>query len=176
MPAGTTTDTLGEIVDDLDEQLDVVAQEADQADDVDQQQALDQQGLSLEKQLVAFEELVEEHGEREEITIAEFTADERMRFGDLLEAARDQAEQRQGYAAGSNMREVYWVGAGVVDAPWLDGDEEMQARIAATRRSADWEVIQHLRNKVTEANTKGNPERQSYAERRGASQPQNEPS
>ncbi len=175
MPADTTTYTIDEIVDDLDEQLDTIAAEADQAGSVEQQQALDQQGLSAEQELVAFEELAEEYGERATIEVASFTADERMRFGDLLEAAREQAEQRQGYASGSSMREVYWVGAGVVDAPWLDGDESMQERITTTRNSVDWEVIQHLRGKVTEANTKGNPERRSYAERREASQSQSEP-
>ncbi|MDR9431727.1 MAG: hypothetical protein RI568_13650 [Natronomonas sp.] len=175
MPASTPTDTLGEIVDELDEQLDAIAEQASQADDSERQQALDQQGLSLEQQLVAFEELAEEHGEQATVTVAEFTVDERMRFGDLLEAAREQAQERQGYAVGSNMREVYWVGAGVVGAPWLEGDEDMQARITTTRRSVDWPVIQHLRGKVTEANTKGNPERQSYAERREARTPQSEP-
>jgi len=73
------------------------------------------------------------------------------------------------------MREVYWVGAGVVDAPWLDGDESMQERITTTRNSVDWEADPAPRGKVTEANTKGNPERRSYAERREASQSQSEP-
>ncbi len=176
MPAATTTYRVDELIDDLDEQLDAIADEAASTDDPEQRQALDQQGMNLEQQLAAFEELADEHGERAELTIAEFTADERMRFGDLLEAAREQAEQRAGFEAGSSMREVYWVGAGVVDAPWLDGDENMQERIAKTRSAADWDVIQYLRGKVTEANTKGNPERKSYAERRAAKAQQNEPS
>jgi len=51
-----------------------------------------------------------------------------MRFNDLLEAARDQAEQRQNFETGSAMRDVFFVGAGVVDAPWLDGGEDMHKR------------------------------------------------
>lgn len=175
MPADTTTVTVEELIDELDERLDEIADKAATADDPEQQQAIDQQGMSVEQQLTAFEALAEKSGERAELTIAELTADERMRFGDLLEAAREQAAQRQGYEAGSSMREVYWVGAGVVDAPWLDGDESMQERITTTRTSADWDVIQYLRSKVTEANTKGNPQRKSYAERRAARTPDETP-
>jgi len=169
MPANTTTVTIGEVVDELDEQLDEIAREAGAADDPEEQQALDQQGLALDQRLVALEELAEQYDEQATFEIAELTVDERMRFGDLLEAAQDQAQQRQGYEAGSNMRDIFWTGAGVVDAPWLDGDESMHERVAALRSDSldvDWHVVQHLKAKVTEANSKGNPERRSYAQRR----------
>lgn len=177
MPVDTTSITLGEAVDELDERLDEIAREAEQADAGDQE-ALDQQGLALDQQLAALEEAAAEHGRDAEFVIGELTADERMRFGDLLEAARGQAEQRRGFEAGSNMRDVFWTGSGLVDAPWLDGDEDMHERVAALRSDelgVDWHVIQYLKAKVTEANSKGNPERRSYAQRRAERTPQSGP-
>lgn len=169
MPVDTTTTTVGDVVDELDERLDEIAHEADATDELEERQALDQQGVALDQRLAAFEELQEEHGAGAQFAIAELTVDERMRFGDLLEAAQDQAQQRQGYEAGSNMRDIFWTGAGVVDAPWLDGGESMHERVAALRSDSidvDWRVVQYLKERVTEANAKGNPERRSYAQRR----------
>lgn len=169
MPADTTTVTVGDVVDELDERLGEIAAEADAADDLEDQQALDQQGVALDQRLAAFEELQEDHGADATFEVAELGVDERMRFGDLLEAAQEQAQQRQGYEAGSTMRDVFWAGAGVVDAPWLDGDEAMHERVVALRSDeldVDWHVVQHLKERVTEANAKGNPERRSYAQRR----------
>lgn len=172
-----TTLTAGEIVDDLDERLDEIAQSRKTADNHAQRQQLDRQGTTVEERLAAFEAVVDEHGAGAEFAVARLSADERMRFGDLLEAAREQAQEQRGFEAGSNMRDVFWTAAGVVDAPWLDGDEEMHERTAAIRNEEtgpDWHVIQYLKEQVTEANSQGNPERGSYAERVAASQPQNE--
>jgi len=171
MPVDTTTITVGEVVDDLDERLDEISEQADATDDPDEQQQLDSQGIRVDQRLAAFEELVDEYGRDASFEVAELTLDERMRFNDLLEAARDQAEQRQNFETGSAMRDVFFVGAGVVDAPWLDGGEDMHDRVAALRSeefTVDWRVYQHLKEQVTEANSKGNPERKSYAERREA--------
>lgn len=187
-----TTLTAGEIVDELDERLDEIARERrsaqEDADDADSPGAvddakatiakLDRQGTTVEERLTAFEDVVDEHGADAEFAIAKLSADDRMRFGDLLEAAREQAQERRGFEAGSNMRDVFWAAAGVVDAPWLDGDEEMFERTAAMRNEEtgpDWHVIQYLKEQVTEVNSQGNPERKSYAERVAARQPQNEP-
>jgi len=179
MPRDTSTTTVGEAVDELDERLDDIAREADAEDDPDERQALDQEGLRLDQQLAALEGLADEYGRDAAFAIAELTVDERMRFGDLLEAARGQARDRQGFEAGSTMRDVFWTGAGIVDAPWLVGDEAMHDRVAAMRSDSidvDWHVVQYLKGKVTEANAKGNPERRSYAERRReTTTSQNEP-
>mgnify|MGYP006286183727 CR=1 FL=1 len=176
MPATTSTVTVGEVVDELDERLDEISRKADQADDPQEQQTLDQQGVRLDQRLAAFEELVAEYDRNAQFEVAELTLDERMRFNDLLEAAREQAEQQQAFETGPAMRDVFFTAAGVVDAPWLEGDEAMYERAAALRSEeigVDWRVMQYLKEQVTEANSKGNPERRSYAERRAESQSRN---
>jgi len=178
MPVDTTTVTVGEIVDDLDERLDEIAAEADATDDPEDQEELDSQGIRVDQRLAAFEDLAEEYSRDAEFEIAELTLEERRQFLDLLEAAREQADQRQGFEAGSEFRDIHFVGAGVVDAPWLDG-EDMHERVAALRSEeidVDWRVYQYLKERVTEANSKGNPERTSYAERRAAKTSANTPS
>jgi len=42
------------------------------------------------------------------------------------------------------------------------------AALRSEEFTVDWRVYQHLKEQVTEANSKGNPERKSYAERREA--------
>ena len=165
--AGNTTLTVRDLVDELDERLDDIAAEANQEEDgSDDQIELDQLGATLDQRLASLEELEEDVGADAQFVIAELGIDERMRFGDLLEAAREQAKKRRGFESGSNLRDVFWTGAAIVDAPWLEGDESMQDRVAALRQRDDWHVLQHLKEKVTEVNSKGNRERRSYAQRR----------
>jgi len=44
MPVDTTTITVGDVVDELDERLDEISEQADATDDPDEQQQLDSQG------------------------------------------------------------------------------------------------------------------------------------
>lgn len=175
MPASTTTVAVSEATTDLDDRLDQIAEEAAQADE--DTTAIDELGTTLDQRLADLEDLAEEYGEDATFEIGELTVKERVEFGDLLEATREQQQERRGIEGGSDTRDLLWTAAGVVDAPWLEGDEEMQQRAAALRGLEDyWHVIQYLVEQVTEANAKGNPERRSYAQRRAEKTSANEQS
>lgn len=167
--SNTTTFTVGDVVDELDERLDKIADEATAAESgTEEEQRLDQQGTTVDQRLRAFEALVEENGRDASIEVSKLSPDDRVNFGSLLSAAKRQWEEREGVeTTGEELRDVYWTAAGVTDAPWLDGDEDLQERSVALRTvGPDWHAIQYLKGRVTEVNTLESGNSKSYAERR----------
>ncbi|WP_435065891.1 hypothetical protein [Halobaculum sp. EA56] len=169
----TTTLVVSDVVDELDERLDEIADEAERAaDGSDEQARLDQQGVQLEQRMRAFERAAAEWEPDAEFVIQSLSPGERAQFGDLLEAARNQMTAE---TEAANLRDLYWVGAGLVDAPFLEGGESIQQRVVAIRDLDGWawHLIQYLKQEVTKENSLGNGNRSSYAERRTANrQPQ----
>ncbi|UIP00334.1 hypothetical protein Hbl1158_02895 [Halobaculum sp. CBA1158] len=166
----TTTLVVSDVVDELDERLDEIADEADRADaGSDDQQRLDQEGVQVDQRMRSFERAAAEWGPDAELTIAALSPGDRAQFGDLLAAARNQQTIE---TEGRNLRDLYWVAAGLVDAPFLEGGESIQQRVVALRDLDPWawQLIQHLKEEVTRVNSLDAGNRSSYAERRSGNQ------
>jgi hypothetical protein len=166
------TYTVEELRDELDDHMDDVAEAADEAaaegDEVDEA-AYESWGETLYQRAAAFDALSEAYGATARIEIAELSPGDRVEYGELLAAATRQWEDRQGVDAdGSDLRSLYWVAAGVTDAPWLEGDETLQERAVALRSDGPpaWPAIQHLKGLVTEVNAMESGNVKPFAERR----------
>ena len=167
MPRDTNTRSLGEIVDELDGDVDSAVEDAAQADG-DQAERLQAWGATLDQRLAAFEQLVDEYGEGATVTIASLTPGERSDHNTFVTAAIEQWEERHNLEADHrDRRTIWWAAAGVVDAPWFDAEDEVPARAAklSGAEAPPWPAIEHLGALVTEANSLGNAKRKRFSER-----------
>jgi len=109
----TSTLTLGVALDDVERELD----EAEEGDDTDVGQ------LTADRDALTW--AVGEFGEAAEITLEAFTTTTRSRTIDTLQRTRVGD-------VGSNLINDWLVAAGVVDAPWLEGGEDLETRAEIT--------------------------------------------
>jgi len=170
--SGGETYTVGEIREDLEASMDEVAAAADEAaadGDVDEEGALESWGETLFQRAAAFDDLATEYGADATIRVRELSPGARVEFGELLAAAERQWEEQHGVEpGGSDLRTVYWVAAGVVEAPWLQGDDGLQDRAVALRSDGPpaWPAIQQLRALVTDLNALDSGNVRTFSERR----------
>ncbi|PHQ44662.1 hypothetical protein DJ68_17325 [Halorubrum sp. C3] len=119
----------------------------------------------VEQQMFALEEALDEYGADASWSIRAFTPGEKAELTGLISRAKEQAERAGRDVDVEAMLDNYWAGAGLVEAPFLDADADLQDRIAAVRDTPDPYVAQWIANRVTEENTLGNGRRKSYSER-----------
>ncbi|MFC5278650.1 hypothetical protein ACFPM1_07765 [Halorubrum rubrum] len=155
---------------DLDEEADRLAERLDSiaAAEVDGEitsEQANQLAGSVEQQMYALEEALEEHGSDATWSIRAFTPGEKAELTGLISRAKKQADRAHRDVDVEAMLDNYWAGAGLVDAPFLDTDPSLQERIAAVRDKPNPYLAEFIANRVTEENTLGNGQRQSYSER-----------
>jgi len=109
----TTTLTLGVALDDVEQEL--AAAEEDDDTDVGQ--------LRADRDALAW--AVSEFGESGEVTLEAFTTTTRSQTIDTLQRTRVGD-------VGSNLINDWLVAAGVVNAPWLEGGEDLETRAEIT--------------------------------------------
>lgn len=155
MTLAEETYVLGEERERLDERLDELAAKLVDADEgstaaqaiLDAANTVDTRGEG-----VAW--LIEQHGPDAEVTVAALTAGDYARVQDRLAGMAAQAGQS---ADLPGSRTNIYAAAGLVDAPFLDGDEDFDARIEAV---ADQPVgvAQWLEGRVNHVTTRGSSE------------------
>ena len=118
-----------------------------------------------EQQMFALEEALDEYGADATWSIRAFTPGEKAELTGLISRAKDQAERAGRDVDVEAMLDNYWAGAGLVEAPFLDADADLQDRIAAVRDTPSPYLAEWIANRVTEENTLGNGRRKSYSER-----------
>lgn len=182
MPTTTETRTLGELYAELEEHMAALVEAADDAAEDDRDDAVDDleayANSYVEPRLRDIAALREEYGADAALVIGQLTLDERANYLDYLEAAREQWSERAGVESKSGFRRKLWyVAAAVVDAPWLDGEEDIPDRAAALRSevSPRHDAVEVLFGVATEVNESESGNVKSFAERRAASRPTNAP-
>lgn len=172
------TYTLGEILADLEERMEETIDAELAADDPDEEAAYQSRGQTLEQRAYAFADLADEFGDDAELHVADLSVQERIDFGEIFAAARQQWAEREGVEPeGGDLRDVFWVAACVDEAPWLTGEDSMADRAAALRADGppNWHAILHLVELATEVNSLESGNVKSYAERRAERAQTNEP-
>jgi hypothetical protein len=173
--SGGETYTVSEIREDLEASMNKTAAAADEAatdGDFDDEAALESWGETLCQRAVAFDNLADEYGADATIRIKDLSGNDRVDFGELLAAAMRQWEEQHGVEPdGRHFRTVYWVAAGIVEAPWLQGDDGLQDRAVALRSDSlpDWPAIKQLRTLVTDVNALNSGNVTPFSERRSES-------
>lgn len=167
----TVETTIGEIIDDIDADIETTAAKASAAEDGSaEQQRLDGHGLQLDERRDAFEDLAETYSRDATITIADLDIGERIAFHEHLDEAREQFADRKGFEPqGDKLRDLWWTVAGVVEAPWYEGDEPgIQKRAAQTKQESgpEWHALLYLRDRVTEVNSSNSGNSNGYVARR----------
>lgn len=164
MPRNTTTITLADELDRLDARLDALAAEVGELESdldtvIEEMATGDAAGYGdaveeairiQESFLPGVNYLVEEYGDEATVTVGGLTAGDRGRVQDRTAAAK---AQRVGWSAGggggstAGLWSIFYVAAGVVDAPFVDGDGGFEAHVRAVREQPP-QVVDWLENRV----------------------------
>jgi len=181
MPRDTTTIDLEAERERLVESRDDLVERAANAEpESEDEQALRQLGSRVEEFIGVVDHLLGAVGEEEQITLAELTSGEQSEYLDAVEQAQRQAAETQigGITPGSGTRRNYHVAACLVESPWTESDQGLQAKVQAIAGDdgPPPDVVDWLEHKATEINSLDEGNSKSFGarvrERRSQSGPE----
>lgn len=157
MPYDTTTITLGDERERLRERYDELQARADDeaAEDADRA-AAEQLAAHVRRTANGVNYLAEEHGADATVTVGALAMRDSALVRDRLEAHQEEAA-KSGIAGGTDgSRDLYQVAAGLVDAPFLDGELDPTAAahfddVVAAVGGQPPQVVEWLLDRVQEA-------------------------
>ncbi|MFC5135497.1 MULTISPECIES: hypothetical protein [Haloferacaceae] len=168
MPRDVIELDLEEEADQLADRLDTIAER--QVDgEIPSQEAAHLAG-DVEQQMWALEEALEEYDADATWSVRAFTPGEKAELTGLIRRAKEQADRTGDDVDVEAMLDNYWAGAGLVDAPFLEGGAGLQERIMTVRDEPNPYLVQFIATRVTDENTLKNGKRSSYTERVAAKQ------
>jgi len=144
MPLTTATYTLGDEQDQLDARLDDLADRAADGEDVIEE------AQEAESHLAGVLWGIQEYGADAEVTVGGLTTGEMAEVRDRTAAARNEAAQFGGHGQVDGAASTFFVAAGVLDAPFVDGDASVDALTSVVASELHPQFTQWLEAKVDE--------------------------
>lgn len=150
MPRKTETYRLQDVAQGLDQRLDNLADKVAKAGDDEDTSESVQEARQLEGHLAGIQWAIDEYGADAEITLGALTTGEYARVSDYTTDAAN--EQVGGPTSVEGASQIFFVAAGLVDAPFVDDSAGFEDRCAAVRGLPP-QITRWLESQVDELTT-----------------------